>query len=182
MLHLKYLREGHNYAGQNERAIEVPLGLHFIQDFPDAVEVGAVLPYYRRTTHTVIDLVDALATVSMDALDFDFGERPILSISSLEHFGFGDFSNVDVTAIPRFLKKLRKNYLLTVPLGYNPLCDSLIKNLPVTYYSRKDWKNTWERVDAPIYTTYNTPFPWANTIAVISDLPWYGQVVWHESL
>lgn len=179
---LKYLRSGYNNAALNERTIEIPLAQHFLSKYTDVIEVGAVTPYYMETMHVIVDLVDPLATLHCDANDVDITGHPLLCISSLEHFGFGDFSRIDTTAIPRFLKKVTKNYLITVPLGYNPLCDTLIKTFPVTYYTRIDAENHWTKIDSSgiIPKQYGKPFPWANTVAVISDDKDYHNVRWED--
>jgi len=158
------------------------MALHFINTNQNVVEIGAVTPYYTHVTHPIIDLVDPLANITMDALDYNLNGKSVLCISSLEHFGFGDFSGVDREAIPRFLKKLTSNYLVTVPLGYNTYCDSLIRNLPVTYYTRTDLNNNWAKVTdvSNLVTTYGKPFPWANTVAVISDIECYHDIRWED--
>lgn len=96
-----FMFDGHRYGYRtdkrtrdNERRVEVPLALHFIQKHgPDVVEVGNVTRHYHKAwTHTTIDLNEKVPDGFQNYENADvFDWRPkrlhtgVLSISTLEH-------------------------------------------------------------------------------------------------
>jgi SAM-dependent methyltransferase len=126
----------HNRTWRNERAVEIPLAISFLdrQDGP-VLELGNVLGNYGRTGHVVVDKYEQRAGVlNVDIIDYrpshSFGA--IVSVSTLEHVGW-DAEPQDPDKIPRAVQHLRRlllpsgRLLVTCPISYNPHLDALIR-------------------------------------------------------
>ena len=89
-----YFNHPHNQTIVNERCVEIPVALRFLDLFKsdDFVEVGAVLPHYIKSNHTVIDPIDNTSTNKDYAENVDFSNKSVLSISTIEHIGRGDYN------------------------------------------------------------------------------------------
>lgn len=121
----------------NERAIELPVAMRFVDGFgPPAcgLEVGNVLSRYRAVNHRVVDKYERAPGVeNLDVLDIAT-ERPfdfVVSISTIEHVGW-DEAERDLDKPLRAIRHLRSllrpdggRFLVTLPLGYNPAVDRL---------------------------------------------------------
>jgi hypothetical protein len=116
-----------------ERSVELALAdtwLNLVE--PHYVsEIGAVTPYYwPRRVADIIDPADGhrLVTRRCSLFDIDFHGRAVLSISTLEHVGTGQYDlPVDPPAAGRALAKIfaeAPQFLITVPVGYNPALDA----------------------------------------------------------
>ena len=57
-IYLPYCNKPYNNTINNERAVEVSLGEHFLNKIEDVCEIGAVMPYYGRNAHVVYDISD----------------------------------------------------------------------------------------------------------------------------
>jgi hypothetical protein len=98
----------------------------------DVIEVGAVTPYYwpHRVTN-VVDPFDQhpLVMQRLSVLEIDLN-RPILSISTFEHIGMGDYGSTESSdAVDRAFEKLfteAPEFLVTVPVGYNKRVDAIL--------------------------------------------------------
>jgi hypothetical protein len=137
----------YNAAATNERTIELPLGKYFIDKFKNnIIEVGAVTPYYYECKHKVYDLHDPYKNCirkDFSMCDIFYKNENVLSISTLEHIGFNDYSKQHGRYLKNrwcegfeILKKIvaySKNYLLTIPIGYNPILDENIKQFDTKY-------------------------------------------------
>lgn len=125
----------YNRTWRNERAVEIPLAINFLDVQPGpALEVGNVLVNYGRTGHVVVDRYEeGPAVVNVDVVDYRPAARfgAIVMISTLEHVGW-DEDELDPTKIPRALENLRGlltpggRMLVTCPLSYNPYLDGII--------------------------------------------------------
>lgn len=149
---LRYCREFFNEAYKNERSIEVAIGRWFLAKYGNQVlEVGAVMPYYGSENHEIIDLADEHPkSKKVNALDFDYSNRNVLSISTIEHMMKKEYGNAsDDDAITFLTKVLTKapNYIITAPTGgYNPYLEEYLKarpEIPRTIMRRTNWKNEW---------------------------------------
>lgn len=175
-------RNGYNTPGQNERTIELPLAEYFLNKFSDTniIEIGAVTPYYFDTSHKIIDLFDPYKFVErIDARNYHYFNSNVLSISTIEHIGNGEFHNkVDDSAfilINRITKEAN-NYLITIPLGYNEKLESAIEksNLNYIILERKSTANEWKLNEVKSFKfKYNFPYNNANAICVITNLKFY---------
>jgi hypothetical protein len=171
---LRYAREYHNEAYQNERSIEVALGRWFLSRFPAppnglvsmtpphapvsaVIEVGCVMPYYtdaRDIRHDVTDLTDPhSASRKVDALKLDYAGRNVLCISTIEHLNgheFGNQSDEDGITLLKRITSQASAYLVTWGIGYNPVLDAWVKAQPQsaaprTFMRRTNWKNEYQQ-------------------------------------
>ncbi|MCA1705961.1 MAG: hypothetical protein LC808_22950 [Actinobacteria bacterium] len=125
----------YNRTWRNERAVEIPLALAFLDQHPGRVlEVGNVLANYRRSEHLVIDKYErSPGVINADVVDYQTPERfeAIVSVSTLEHVGW-DEDVRDPRKIVRAIANLRSllmpygRMLVTCTLSYNPYLDALI--------------------------------------------------------
>lgn len=125
----------YNRTWRNERAVEVPIALAFLDRHQGPVlELGNVLANYGRQGHVVVDRYEQTPEVlNEDIVDYQPAERfgAIVAVSTLEHVGW-DEDPKDLGKIPRALLHLRHlllpvgRLLVTCPLSYNPHLDALI--------------------------------------------------------
>ena len=177
----------------SERSVELALANAWLEDFrPDEViEIGAVTPYYwpHRVT-SVVDPFDEHTLVSHRQSLFELTlDRPVLSISTFEHIGKGDYGSTepDESSTLAFQKVFTESpaFLITVPVGYNLRVDDWLfgSELPedVTRdFIVRDGESRWRlaRDNADARRPYGDPivqaqFPgtsigvWANSVAVL---------------
>lgn len=156
----------YNNTWINERIVEIPIAMDFINKFygKRILEVGNVLSHYYPFEHDVVDKYDtASGIINEDILDFKSTEKYdlIVSISTMEHVGWDETPKDELKVIRALenMKKLVKPQgiiLITMPLGYNPPLDGLLKNGTVKfdeqYYMIKlnknnEWRETsWSEV------------------------------------
>ena len=122
-----------------DRQAEVPLARWWLASLTQAertqvVEVGAVMPYWSGDStrqgapstvdHDVLDPTDHYEkSIRLRAEQFDFTGRNTLSISTLEHIGFGDYGmpverGAAIRAFEQIVTQSTK-YFLSWPVGYN---------------------------------------------------------------
>ena len=151
----------YNAAATNERTIEIPLGFYFKDYFKnDIIEIGAVTPYYHNCQHEVYDLYDSYKKCirkDFSTCDDFYKNKNILSISTVEHIGFDNYSNQHGKyPVERWdggfiiLQKIISscnNYLLTIPIGYNPVLDHKILQSDISHLicKRTNRQNDWEQ-------------------------------------
>ncbi len=124
----------------SERCVELALAdawLEACSPVQSVVEIGAVTPYYwPRRLSEVIDPFDLHPLVSRreSLFEFDFSARTVLSISTLEHVGLGEYGAeaASLTAEDAVRKICDESpcFLVTVPSGYNPALDRLVFERP----------------------------------------------------
>ena len=171
----------YNTPYRNERTIEVPLGRWFLGRHPNAVELGAVMPYYLTSpSHTIIDLHDPHPlAVKKDIVHLspdDVRGKPVLSISTLEHIGrdySAEYSHEDAVSALEMILSLSPSYLVSIPIGYNRGLDVHIAHLPGrVIVKRLDADNRWGMAnpsDGPISFQYDSPFPYANALFIVTN-------------
>ena len=148
---LRYAREFFNEAYHNERSIEVAIGRWFLGKYGDtSLEVGAVMPYYGSENHEIFDLCDEHPkSKKINALDYDYAGRNVLSISTIEHMMKKEYNNGSDQDSITFLNKVltsASSYLITWGIGYNPFLDAHIKEhteIPRLIMRRTNWKNEY---------------------------------------
>lgn len=168
-----YFYHRYNVTWKNERAVEVPIIWEIVRKHSGrrVLEVGNVLSHYFAVEHDVLDKYEkADRVINEDVVDFHPSVKYdlIVSISTLEHVGW-DETPRDPSKFPRAIDNLthclapRGEILVTVPLGYNPEMDSLIRRgkVPFTELSclrRVSARNIWNEVDwrDAQYTPYNS--------------------------
>ena len=148
-----------------ERAVELSIADWWLKRHAreGVVEVGAVTPYYwRNRVKTVIDPSDRHSAVThrTSLFNFDFAGRTVLSISTVEHVGAGEYGlealrTEDCTAALRLFVEQSKSCLITFPTGYAPALDAFVMSpefkalqealsLNVTVYKRNASSNHFE--------------------------------------
>lgn len=179
MITLKYDFWGpYNNPRINERNIELPIAFWFIENYNnDLVEIGEVTPFYRDPQHPVYDLSSQLEERRKDLFDIDLKGKNVLSISTVEHVGFGDYGNAPephmaLEAI-KYIKKHTKKYLITYPVGYNTeLDDDLMHTKHKYFLMQRDEHNKWTMCDHKHMDLfkYNSPYYAGNAICVLSNV------------
>jgi hypothetical protein len=189
---------GHNCgwppARMTERCVELALAHRWLSgiDRERLLEVGAVTPYYwpYRVPH-VLDPFDPhpLVTLRTSILAVDMTARPVLSISTFEHIGRGDYGlekdpGLVIEALEKVFSQSRR-FLLTVPRGFNSTLDAYLIQLPahsedirLGHLVRSEAGNDWreeidpEKASLPYgRDNVRSDRSWANSVAVISRGP-----------
>jgi hypothetical protein len=180
-----YFCHRYNATWKNERAVEVPYVWAAVQKAHaqglSVLEIGNVLSHYFPITHEVVDKYEkAPGVINKDIVGFKPHKKYdlIVSISTLEHVGWDETPKDKlkikkaITAIKNMLKKNGKA-IVTIPLGYNPPLDILLKNKAITfdetYYLRRTSElNSWEQTSNAIVgkMTYGKPFSNANGLII----------------
>ncbi len=172
----------HPYSLNNERAVEVALARDFLGGQPGAVlEVGNVLAHYFHFPHDVVDKYEqAPGVINEDSVTYSPGKQydRIVTLSTLEHVGWDEQPREPdkvLTAV-QHLKNLLKpegQMLVTIPLGYNPHLDDLLKQgrlgfSELRYLLRVSPDNRWREAgrEEAGRAQYGKPFRGANALAV----------------
>ena len=122
----------------------------------------------------------------MDIVDFEPGRlyALIISISTIEHIEFDETDNLEAitedvekrirAAIDRCLDLLSPDgkFVITVPIGYNPVLDRMIAydllgyNLAAWYkrYPKRSWREVSK--EEGMSCRYGSPYPYANCIMI----------------
>ena len=164
--------------------IEVPIARSYLDQYSgrEVLEVGNVLSHYFAVSHDILDKFErGPRIINKDIVEFDPAKRYdlILSISTFEHIGFDDDSDAssgkkisDAIAACRRLLKPDGKFVMTVPLGYNPDLDRLIRSSELDtsgeFYMRRVQKLDWEPTsrEEALRCPYKGPFPYASAILV----------------
>ena len=178
-----YHRYNMTWAG--ERCIEIPIAKSYLDQHPgkSVLEVGNVLSHYFPVSHAILDKFErGPGIINEDIIHFSPAKQYdlILSISTFEHIGFDDEAEGSSgqkiqSAIAACTKKLLKSdgkFVMTVPLGYNPDLDRMLKcgELGATreFYMRRLKRLEWvaSAKEEALQCRFRTPFPYANAILV----------------
>jgi hypothetical protein len=132
----KYFYHQYNCCLGNERTVEIPIILKFINKFPypEILEIGNVLSHYRNRNWDVIDKYEKSKHVlNLDAANVQLNRKYslIFSISTFEHIGFDEKPKdplKTLRAIKNLAKHLKRNgvFIITIPKGWNPYLDKYI--------------------------------------------------------
>ena len=111
-----YFYHEYHKTWQNERKVEIALGLKFLEYYPNLLEVGNVLSHYIETKHDIVDLYEKSTISSSRYFNEDimlFNPKKqydaILSISTLEH-------TKDILASVKKVINLAPIHLITFPI------------------------------------------------------------------
>lgn len=127
---------GYAYTRMTERSIELSLAEEWLKKIEGEVtEVGAVTPYYplhygKKVKH-IVDPTDEHGGVDIrtSVFDCDLSDKNVLSISTVEHIGTGDYnysdSHTPADAINKIVSEA-KTCMITAPIGYNSVLDDWI--------------------------------------------------------
>jgi len=178
-----YHRYNMTWAG--ERCIEIPIAKSYLDQHSskNVLEVGNVLSHYFPVSHDILDKFErGLGIINEDIISFTPSKRYdlILSISTFEHIGFDDEAKESsrqkiqsaIAACTNRLLTSNGRLVITVPLGYNPDLNQMIKsgelNAAREFYMRRVQKLDWvtSTRDEALRCRFRTPFPYANAILV----------------
>ncbi|OWP57189.1 MAG: hypothetical protein B2I17_02100 [Thermoplasmatales archaeon B_DKE] len=181
----KYYLNTYN-AIDNERVVEIPIALEFAKKHKSekVLEIGNVLSHYVNFDHKIVDKYEiGKGVTNVDITEFNPPEKynAIISISTIEHVGFDEQvkdPGKASKAIGKIINLLSENgeALITVPLGYNPEIDTIIKNektnlqfSQIYYLKRISRLNLWieTTMEDGLSRRYGVKYPHANSIAVI---------------
>lgn len=160
---LDYFDHPYNHTALNSRRVEVPIARWFLAHAPKnarILEVGNVLAHYQKVRWPVVDLREPGA-INADIMAWS-PPQPIdrlISISTLEHVGFGKYALGPRPSYPRAAWDRLRSFLApggqllaTVPLGYNPALDDLLREASLTltscWYMRQIGSNEWSECTA----------------------------------
>lgn len=179
----RYFNHKYNMTWRNERTVEVPIAVQAVEAAKGkrVLEVGNVLAHYHPFEHDVVDKYETAHGVhNADVVEYLPSKRYdlIVTVSTLEHVGF-DETPRDPTKTLRAVEHLATllapggRLLVTVPLGYNPYMDAMLRErkFPFTkmrLLKRVSADNRWKEVswDEAKDAKYGAPFPFANAILV----------------
>lgn len=176
-----------------ERSVELALADFWLgrNAETDFVEIGAVTPYYwPRRIRTIIDPTDkhVLVTDPVSVMDYDLRGKHVISISTIEHIGRGDYGlePCDSEACLAFDRIVQDaaTALITFPIGFNATLDKYIakegsKNeVRIAFLGRGSSNNVWGQISNidfekfPYgYASIETGRRWANAICIV----WKGE-------
>lgn len=120
-----------------ERILECRLLLNAVDNLKKysdnrIIEVGGCSPYFA--SGMIVDILDCYdpseyVNIRKDLFDFDFTGYDVISVSTIEHVGTGDYNNEirdDSVAALRKLLDESRSCLITFPIGYNSVLDNYI--------------------------------------------------------
>jgi hypothetical protein len=120
------------------RRVEIPIVRWFIEQSPGAriLEIGNVLAHYGPTGWPVVDIRESGA-INVDVMSW-MPKEPVdllISISTVEHIGFGKFAGNTVPTTPADVMRRLRSFLapggravVTAPTAYNPALDAQVKS------------------------------------------------------
>lgn len=178
-----YFLSPYNFTWENERIIEVPIIWRLVKESKEKniLEVGNVLSHYFRINHDVVDKYEKTGgVINKDITYFQSNHKYdlIISISTFEHIGF-DENPRDSYKILVAIKNIRNlltltgRAIITLPLGYHPELDDLLKEEKIQFDEKYCMKrisrlNSWVEVkwDTVYNPTYDKPFRFANWLFI----------------
>lgn len=179
-----YFYHSHNVTWSNERCVEIALASYFLRQYlgRSILEVGNVMSRYCPVSHQVLDKYErADSVINADIVEFNSDKKYdlILSVSTFEHIGFDDdadesSANKIIQAIASCRRLLANGgrLVLTVPLGYNPDLDDLIRfgKLGESHASflKRTTRCEWSEVPraTALESRYGSPYPYGNAVMI----------------
>jgi hypothetical protein len=179
----KYFYHPYATTWRNERAVEVPIIWDIVKKYSGKkiLEVGNVLSHYFPVNHSILDKYEkADDVINQDVVDFRSSKKYdlIASISTLEHVGLDEDSR-EPMKILRAIENLKTlivpkgKMIVTLPLGFNPVMDRLLKEDKMQFTKRYCLKriskdNEWIEVNWEDIKNarYNYPFNDANGLVI----------------
>lgn len=141
-----YFSRKYNTTFLNERAVEIPIIIHFIKKYKDKriLEIGNVLSHYFDFDFDIVDKYEKhQGVINVDIIDFNCSEKYdlIVSISTFEHIGYdenirygtSEDNNIQPNSVLRAIEKTKTLlkpggvFVFTIPLGFNSFLDSRIE-------------------------------------------------------
>lgn len=181
---LSYLYHRYNTTWVNERIVEIPIAMSFIEKYKGKriLEIGNVLNHYFSFSHDIVDKYETvLGVINEDAVDFQPDKKYdlIVTISTMEHVGWDEEPRQPEKILKAF-ENLFKNCLssegqivATLPIGYNSFFDELLEKGKIGFseeyfLKRISGDNNWQEVgrEEAIRIKYGNPFSNANAIII----------------
>jgi hypothetical protein len=176
-----------------ERTVELAVANRWLDGVEGAVwEIGAVTPYYwPGRVSAVIDPADGhrLVTHQQSMFDLDLTGRVVLSISTLEHIGSGEYGlEQSIDGAPQALQKIfaeSPRFLVTFPVGCNKALDQFVFDAPslpadvcMRYVVRAPDGLTWREARNPAEA--RRPYGcdgrnWGNSVAILERGGLFGE-------
>jgi SAM-dependent methyltransferase len=179
---IDYFYHRYNTTWANERAVEVPIAKRYLEGIEPAnlLEVGNVMAHYGVLGHAIVDKYEpAAGIINEDIIDYAPGRKfeLILSVSTFEHIGFDDDTSdrsgekiLKAIGRCRTLLGPKGRLVITVPLGYNPDLDLLVKSKKLgcarDRYLYRTGFTEWKECDqaTALDHPYMSAFPYANSL------------------
>ncbi len=173
---------GHPPERMTERGAELAIADHFLKSVSreDVMEIGAVTPYYWP--HRIKDICDpqdphSLVNIRTSMLDISFSGKTVVSISTLEHIGNGEYGPVDPILNRLAFEQVfnqSPTFLITLPGGYFKAMDLYLMaldtealNITKTVLVRGETGNDWRQLQAPTLDDLSYG-QWADSLIVLS--------------
>lgn len=180
---MSYAIRLYNHSYANERIVEIPIFEKILKNNSkkEVLEIGNVLSHYMEINHTVVDKYEkGIGVINEDALTYQPKKKfdCILAISTFEHIGYDEQKKDNqkiIKAINHLKTLLKKDGVLyfSVPFGYNPNLDKLIKENKIkvdqqTFLQRINNLNEWQETtkEIALKKKYDTPYSNANAIMI----------------
>jgi hypothetical protein len=184
-----YFYHEYNTTWKNERAVEIPVVWRIVNEYKrkKILEVGNVLSNYFSVNHDIVDKHERTrGVITQDIANFHPTKKYdlIVSISTLEHVGWDEnpHDHMILHEPDKFLHVIRNlkdlltpsgKIVITLPLGYNPALDKILRNRRVQFSRRFCLKrvskdNSWIEVGWRDIenSQYGRPFPAANGLLI----------------
>jgi hypothetical protein len=161
----------YNGTAQNERAVEIPAALQFIDRHGVTLEVGNVLAHYGITGHRVADRYEAGDGVeNVDVFELDEPTESLVSISTIEHVRWpelGEREPAAGVAALTVLRELAGRLFVTVGLGQNPLLDLYLlhgDHGAARFCTLVRAAGGWAQTETPEWRPYGVETAWASSV------------------
>ena len=180
--HLSMFNCGYPPNRMTERGAELAVADYFLRSVSreDVMEIGAVSPYYWP--HRIKDICDPvdghpLVNIRASMLDIRFPGKTVLSLSTLEHIGNGEYGPADVSLNQQAFVRIfaeSPTFLISVPGGYFKDMDAYLLSLDVghlginkTFLIRSPEGNDWQEIENPSLSqlTYGK---WADSLIFLT--------------
>lgn len=133
----EYAYPEYHPAWDNERAVELPIIWDFYMNSnaEKVLEIGNVLSHNYQHSHDVVDKYEEEeGVINEDIVSYDPPAKYdlIISISTLEHVGYdenGECPEKFYEALENIQRLLAQGgeFIMTAPLGYNPIVDRFFR-------------------------------------------------------
>lgn len=163
----------YNTTALNERAVEIPIARHFIDNQPgtEGIEVGHVLGHYGPVSWPVVDRYEPAAGVAnVDLFNIEGTYDWVVAVSTVEHVGNWPGEPADparaVDAVEH-LRSLSDRLLITVPIAQNPALDAAILDgaLNATNSTTMLWSpDGWIERDGAHWGPARAPHIWPSAL------------------
>lgn len=169
---------GYFETRMTERSVEIALAKAYLETVhSDAVEVGAVTPYYF-TENKIVEIIDPTdqhyrVNTRKSLFEYDLRGKNVLSIWTVEHIGTHDYGMSEEKNVIDAIEKITyeaASCLITAPLGYNKVLDDWIKSNQdnsMIRIMKRDINNHWIEINLHDYSDIAYTPLWACGLVII---------------